>query len=1068
MIPLSFAQQRLWFLAQLEPGGHTYNAPMVLRLRGDLDPAALRAALTDVVGRHEALRTVFPAEDGQPYQRILPAAQAVPAFDIRECAEAELTGLLERGSRYGFDLTAELPLRAMLFVLSPTEHVFMLVLHHIVSDGWSLGPLLRDLRAAYEARRAGAAPAWEELPVQYSDYTLWQQDLLGGESDPDSLISAQLRYWKETLAGLPEELDLPLDRPHRPMPSHHGEYVKVRLGPDLHARLDELARSSRSTLFMVAQAAFATLLTRMGAGTDLPIGSPIAGRTDEALDDLVGFFVNTLVLRTDTSGDPTFRELLARVRDTDLAAYAHQDLPFERLVEVLNPARSLSRQPLFQVMLVMQNNAEASMRLGDLEVLPELVDIGVAKFDLTVTFTERKRADASLDGITAWISYATDVFDRATAEAMGAQLERILTAVAADPDVRVGDIEVMSADERERLLVTRNGTAVDIPADRCAHELFEEQAARTPEATAVVCGPRSLRYGELNSRANRLARRLSAHGVGRGDLVGIHLERGLDLVVSLLAVLKAGAGYTMLDPMFPAERLKVALAETGAPLVLTERALAERLEWPHSMTVCLDAPDEAAAVAAQPDGNVRSGASPDDLACVMFTSGSTGRPKGVAAPHRAVTGTVLGQRYVDFGPGEVFLQCAPVSWDAFVLEVFGSLLHGAACVLQPGQNPEPDVIARLVEEHQVTMLQMSASLFNFMLDEYPAVYRRLRWAMTAGEAASPAHVQRVLRDHPQLAVVNGYGPAESMGLTTSHRVTPADVRGPSVPVGLPVTNKRVYVLDQGLRPVPPGVVGELYAAGVGLAHGYLNQPALTAERFVANPYGRPGERMYRTGDLVRWSPGGVLEFVSRADGQVKIRGFRVELAEVEAALRRHPDLSQAAVTVRADREGHKRLVAYVVVGSSAGSGARLDTTDLRRHVGDQLPEYMVPAAFVVLDALPMTANGKLDHASLPEPELEPAGQGRGPRSHQEKVLCELFAEVLKLPAVGIDDNFFALGGHSLLATRLISRVRSALDAELSIRAVFEAPTVAELAQRLVGARKARPTLRPRTTPREAR
>jgi amino acid adenylation domain-containing protein len=454
---------------------------------------------------------------------------------------------------------------------------------------------------------------------------------------------------------------------------------------------------------------------------------------------------------------------------------------------------------------------------------------------------------------------------------------------------------------------------------------------------------------------------------------------------------------------------------------------------------------------------VAGGARPDDLACVMFTSGSTGRPKGVAAPHRALVGTVCGQRYVDFGPDEVFLQCAPVSWDAFVLEVFGSLLFGAACVLQPGQNPDPDVIARLVGEHQVTMLQMSASLFNFMLEEYPHVYKGLRWAMTAGEAASPSHVERVLRDFPHVGVTNGYGPAESMGLTTSHRVVEGDTAGASVPIGLPVANKRVYVLDAALRPVPPGVVGELYAAGIGLAHGYVNQAGLTAERFVASPYGVSGERMYRTGDLVRWSVDGVLEFVSRADDQVKIRGFRVELAEVEAALSRHPGVAQVAVTVRKDPSGHNRLIAYV----AGGGVGRLDTGELRRYVGDQLPEYMVPTTIVRLDALPMTPNGKLDRAALPEPDLEAIGTGRGPRNRPEEILCGLFADVLSLPSVGIDDNFFELGGHSLLATRLISRARSALDVELSIRTIFEAPTVAELADRLAGAEKARPTLRPR-------
>ncbi len=1026
MIPLSFAQQRLWFLDQLEGPSFTYNAPMALRLRGELDRAALRTAIEDVVGRHEALRTIFVDVDGQPFQRIVPAGEADIRFEVVAVASAELAQKLDEASRYRFDLGGELPVRATLFVVGPTDSVLMLTLHHIVSDGWSLGPLLRDLNIAYKARVLGTEPDWPELPVQYSDYTLWQQELLGEESDPDSLISQQLRYWKSTLEGAPEELPLPLDRPRPPTSSYAGGSVEVDVNPQTHARLVEIAREHNVTMFMVMQAALATVLTRMGSGTDIPIGTPIAGRTDEALDELVGFFVNTLVLRMDTSNNPTFIELVRRAKDVALSAYAHQEVPFERVVEELNPARSLARQPLFQVMLVLQNHASAELELGDLEVVNEAFDLTVAKFDLNITFEEQE------SGMLGWLDYATDIFDRSTAKDMGARLIRLLDAVAARPGIRIGDVDLLSDSERRELLAT---DVADVPADRCVHELFEEQARRTPAATALVFNGEKLSYRKLNEWADALAERLRERGVRPGILVGVHLERGFELITAALAVLKAGGGYTLLDPRFPAERLRVAIEESGAPIIIDATGINGRAD---SLTG-------------------RASPTPDDVACVMFTSGSTGRPKGVASPHRAIAGTVMGQSYVDFGPGEVYLQCAPVSWDAFVLEVYGALLFGATCVLQPGQNPEPETIAELVARHGVTMLQMSASLFNFMLDEYPDVYTGLRWAMTAGEAASAAHVERALTKFPHLKVCNGYGPAESMGLTTAHTVTLADVRGASVPIGRPLVNKTGYVLDPRMRLVPPGVPGELYVGGIGLANGYINRPGLTAERFVANPFGG-GDRLYRTGDIVRWSREGVLEFISRADDQVKIRGFRVELGEVEAVLRQAPGVSEVAVVARAGQTGGKMLVAYLV----ADRGVPLDPSAARRHVAQLLPDYMVPAAFVMLDALPLTSNGKLDRRALPAPSLEVSTTTREPGTPQEEALCRLFADVLGVKKVGVDDNFFERGGHSLLATRLISRARAQLGVELSIQAIFEAPTPAGLATRLTNAAKARPTLRRRS------
>ncbi|HEY7596599.1 MAG TPA: amino acid adenylation domain-containing protein, partial [Actinophytocola sp.] len=818
LLPLSSAQQRLWFVDQLDGPNPTYNAPFALRLRGELDRAALATAFGDVVGRHESLRTVFPVVDGRPHQRIRTDAEVLVAFE--SCTEAELPERLDRAARAVFDLAEDLPIRVTVFETAPDEAVMVLVLHHIASDGWSMGPLLSDLSTAYTARVAQTSPEWTALPVQYADYTLWQQELLGSEDDPDSLVSRQLNYWASALADLPEELTLPTDRPRQPVAGHDGGVVAVRVDADLHARLTDLARAHQVTLFMVVQAALAALLTRHGAGTDIPIGSPVAGRTDEALDDLVGFFVNTLVLRTDTGGDPTFTELLDRVREHDLTAYAHQDVPFERLVDLLRPARSPARHPLFQVSLAVQNNARGELTLPGLTVRGEQVGTGAAKFDLTVALGENHDASGAPAGIDGALEYASDLFDAGTVRAMADRLVLLLTAVAADPGVRIGDVELLTDAERNRLLVEWNDTAADCPLDRCAHELFEEQALRTPDAVAVLFGTRRLSYAEVNAHANRLAHHLVDAGVGRGVLAGVYLERSPELVIALLAVLKAGGGYTLLDPDFPAARLRAALADTAAPVVVTRHGLVDQLGAEDVVHVRIDT--DSAVIAACPSHDPAIPVDPLDTACVMFTSGSSGRPKGVAAPHQALVGTFVGQSYVDFGPAEVFLQCAPVSWDAFALEVFGALLFGGSCVLQPGQNPQPDVIADLVAEHGVTMLQMSASLFNHMTDELPEVFDGVHWAITAGEAASPNHVVKAMRSYPDLRVANGYGPAESMGLTTAYQV-PRSFVDPTVPIGGPVANKRSYLLDPNLTPVPPGVVGEVYVAGAGLAHGYVGQ-----------------------------------------------------------------------------------------------------------------------------------------------------------------------------------------------------------------------------------------------------
>ncbi|MFE6049723.1 amino acid adenylation domain-containing protein [Kitasatospora sp. NPDC056446] len=1043
-LPLSYAQQRLWFLREWEQGGATYNIPLALRLRGPLHEDALRAALTDVAGRHEALRTRYPAVDGEPHQQVV-AGAGIPLITGSTTPE-ELADAVARAATHAFDLAADIPVRAELLTLAEDDHVLVLVLHHIAGDGWSMAPLARDLSTAYAARTAGHAPDWAPLPVQYADYTLWQRELLGAEDDSDSLAHRQIAFWSKQLDGLPEELALPLDHPRPAVASHRGEVVTALVTPELNAGLSALARESGTTLFMVLQAALATLYSRLGAGSDIPLGTAIAGRTDEALDDLVGFFVNTLVLRTDVSGDPTFRELLDRVRRSDLDAYAHQELPFERIVEAVNPARSAARHPLFQSMLVLQNNTDGVYEFAGATAEPHPLDHRIAKFDLTFFVDE----DAA-GGLLWTIEYATDLFDRATVETMGRRLVRLLDALVTDPDAPVGRAELLTAEERDLVLTTWSGAAHETFDGRSVQAVFEEQVRLSPQATALVQGEERVSYQELNTRANRLARHLRTHGVTRGETVGIYLERGTALITSLLAVLKAGAAYTLLDPAFPVERLTAVLHDAAVHTVVTRHDLAHELgDGPDYVLLDTHTPD----IDQHDTGNlteITTGA--DDAACVMFTSGSTGRPKGVIAPHRALVATFVGPDYLEFRPDDVYLQSSPVSWDAFALEVFSALYHGGTTVLPVSPRTDLDEMAHLVTEHGVTVLQLSASLFNVLTDDRPELFTNLRTVMTAGEAASVAHVTRTRHLHPHLRILNGYGPVESMGFTTSHTVHGIAPGATAIPIGVPLTGKHAYVLDAHLCPVPVGVPGELYVAGAGLARGYAGRPALSAERFVANPF-VPGTRMYRTGDLAHWLPDGTLAYTGRIDHQIKIRGFRVEPGEVEAAIAAYPGIVQTTVQAREDQPGDKRLVAYLVPAPDAP----VSTGAVREHLAALLPEYMVPAAFVVLDELPLTPNGKLDRRALPAPAVGATTTGRAPRTPEEEVLCAVFAEILSLPRIGADDSFFDHGGHSLSATRLISRIRTTLDTELTLRDLFATPTPAGLAGKLTPHTGTRPAL----------
>ncbi|MFD8376282.1 amino acid adenylation domain-containing protein [Streptomyces sp. NPDC059688] len=1042
-VPLSAAQRRLWFLDQMEGPSATYNIPLAVRLTGTLDADALHLALGDVVARHEALRTVFPADQGTPYQQILPAEDARPTLALIPATREALPAVLRDLSATTFDLARELPVRADLVQAGDDEHVLLLVTHHIASDGWSNTPLMRDLAAAYTARVAGAAPAWEPLPVQYADYALWQQALLAADEE------RQLDHWRRVLAGLPDEVTLPADRARPATASYRGASLTVRCPAGLHASLTALARESGTTLFMVAQAATAALLARSGAGSDIPIGSPVAGRGEEALEDLVGFFVNTLVLRTDVSGNPTFRELLDRVRETDLAAWAHQDVPFDRLVEDLNPERSAARHPLFQVMLSVTDAAGPVPELPGLRAESEFTDLDIAKFDLTFTFHEHRAPDGGPAGLGITVEYATDLYDPATVSAVTARLVRLLGAAADTPDVPVGALDVLADDERTRLLDTWHGTPRSTPA-AALPQLFAEQAARTPDAVALSHGTQRLTYAELDRRANRLANRLIAEGVRPGSRVALFQERSPEAVVAILAVVKAGAVYVPLDTRYPKDRIDLVVRMSGARVFLTDRDLTG-FELPDGARA-LSVTDPAGSA---PDTAPEVTVHPDQLAYVMFTSGSTGVPKGVAVTHRNVTELAADNRFTGGAHRRVLLH-SPLAFDATTYELWVPLLSGGTLVVAPPGLLDTAALTRVLTEEAITGLWLTVGLFRLVAEEDPAAFAGLREVWTGGDVVPPEAVRRVMDVCPGLQVVNGYGPTETTTFATSHLLhRPFDYPG-ALPIGRPLDNTRLYVLDEHLELVAPGVPGELYIAGTGLAQGYLDRPALTAERFVADPYGPAGSRMYRTGDLVRWSRDGEIEYLGRADQQVKLRGFRIEPGEIESALAAHASVAQAAVIVREDRPGDKRLVAYVV-----GNGdTPVDLDALHAHASERLPDYMVPAAFMPLDALPLTVNGKIDKRALPQPPVSAGSGGRAPRNPREEVLCGLFAEVLGLPSVSVDDDFFRLGGHSLLATRLVSRIRTVLGAELPVPALFENPNVARLAERLDRAESARPKLRP--------
>ncbi|WP_028192796.1 non-ribosomal peptide synthetase [Salinispora pacifica] len=1054
-LPLSHAQQRLWVIQHIECTSTAYNFPLVMRLRGALDLDAWTAALADVTARHEALRTVFAERDGQAFQRVLSAEESQPAVEHLRAAENEVPGLVDAAINRPFDLAAELPLRATVIEVTPDEHVVVILLHHITTDEWSDRPFLRDLGTAYASRLdGGTAPSWEPLPVQYADYALWQQRLLGDPADADSLAARQLDHWHSVLDGAPEELELPTDRPRPARPAFTGAELDIAFDPDIHEGLRRIARETGASMFMVVHAAVAALLHRLGAGTDIPLGSPIAGRGDEALDDLVGFFVNTLVLRTDLSGDPSFTELLARVRETDLAAFSHADVPFESVVEKLNPTRSLSRNPLFQVMVGYHARVGEELDLAGLGVEPVPFRIRSAKFDLVFSFTEHTEADGSAGSLVCRLEFATELFDQETAERIGERLRTLVAALVAAPGEPVSQAEVLNPGERHLVLERFNGAPREVDEETLP-ALFARRLAERPDAVAVVDHARSLTYERLDARANRTARLLAAHGVGAESVVGVAVPRSADMIATVLAVLKLGAAFLPLDLAQPADRLAHMIEDSGAALVVGTEPVAGKIPPVADVPlVLLDAPQTATELEALSEAaieGVRVGL--DQAAYVIYTSGSTGRPKGVVVPHEGIASLVAtAVDRMGLEPDSRVLQFASIGFDVFVFELAMALCHGGRLVLITDEaRVAGPALTDFLTDQRITHMILPPSLVSALppgceLPEGSTV-------LVGTETVPPDLFERF---GATANLICAYGLTEATVNSTLWAAREYGGRpGGRVPIGRPDPNTRCYVLDDQLRPVPPGVVGELYVAGRGLALGYLGRAGLTSERFVADPFGAAGRRMYRTGDRARWRADGNLDFLGRVDTQVKVRGFRIELGEIEAALASHPSVAQAAVLP--DRDGDiVRLIGYAVPGSGEP-----DPQELRAHVAGLVPEYMVPTLVVALDGpLPLTPNGKLDRKALPMPDWSTMTGDARPATETQARLAALFCDILRLDNVGIHDNFFALGGHSMASMRLLGRIRAECGVELSIRDVFDALTVAGLAGKLEGAAAARPALQP--------
>ena len=1047
-VPLSFAQQRMWFLDQLVPDNPFYNVPLAVRLTMQIDVTALERSINEIVRRHESLRTTFMVVGERPVQAIAPALIVpLPMIDLRELSEAEreveLGRLLAEQAQQTFDLVRGPLVRTTLLRLGDEDYVLFVMTHHIISDGWSLGVFIRELVMLYQAFSAGEPSPLPELPIQYADFAVWQREWLQGE-----VLETQLSYWKEQLGDHPPVLELPTDRPRPPIESFRGAAQSFLLPETLAEALQALSRQEGVTLFETLLAAFNVLLHRYTGQEDILVGSPIANRNRTEIEGLIGFFANTLVLRTDLAGNPSFRDLLGRVSKVMAGGHAHQDLPFERLVEELQPQRDLSRNPLFQVMFVLEDIPVLFPRRSGPAFTRLEVNRGTAKVDLTLMMERARR------GLWGEMEYSTDLFDASTVARLVEHFQALLESAAANPDQRLSDLPLLTEAEQRQLLVEWNDTETMYPQDRCIHELFERQVERTPDVVAVVFEEQHLTYRQLNRRANQLAHHLQALGVGSDVPVAISMERSLDMVVGVLGILKAGGVYVPLDPTYPQERLAFILQDAHAPVLLTQRRLLEALPEYPGHVVCLDTDWQA--IDCMPQTSLPCVTTADNLLYIIYTSGSTGWPKGVAMRHRPLINLTHWQGHATtLSQPARTLQFASLSFDVSCQEIFFTWSSGGTLVLV-SEDTRRDAVALLevlddacVERLFLPFVALQ-HLAQVVADQDALVPAKLREVITAGEQLQiTPQIEHLFNELDGCTLHNQYGPTEGHVVTAFTLKGTPETWAALPPIGRPVANARIHILDQHLQPVPIGVPGELHIGGLVLARGYLDRPDLTAERFIPDPFSRePGARLYRTGDLARYLPDGNIEFLGRIDHQVKVRGYRIELGEIETVLGQHAGVRDVAVLAREDKPGDRRLVAYLV----PNEGQEPVIGELRRFLREKLPDYMIPSAFVTLDALPLTPSGKVDRRMLPAPERgrpEVEGVFVAPRTPVEEMLVGIWAEALGLEQAGIHDNFFELGGHSLLAAQVISRVRQVFPVEVPLRALFEAPTVAGLAEQVV-------------------
>lgn len=1038
--PLSYNQQGLWVLNQIMPGTSLYHTPVAVRLTGVLDVTALRNALNFIVARHESLRTTFNTIDGAPAQEV--AREIVielPLIDLstepERVREAAARRILERETRRPFDLSEGPLIRSLLVRVNEQEHILLVTMHHIVTDGWSVGIFQRELSCLYKAFTAAEPVALPDLPIQYPDYSSWQRRWFAGQ-----LYESQLSYWKKQFETLPSVLELPTDhqRPNvQASRAFRSSRHTVVLSKQITADLKVLSQKQGATLFMTLLTAYEILCFRYTGEEDIVVGTPIAGRQMPETENLIGLFINTLPMRTNLGGHPSFLEALGRVKATALGAYAHQDFPFERLVKEIQPERTLAHNPLFQVMFVLQNEESHPLQLPGLSTEHFRVDHSMANFDLTLDIVER-------DGqLVCMFEANADLFEPDTIERLTGHFQTLLAGIVENPGQGISALPLLSDVERQQLLLEWNHTKTDYPSHKCIHELFEQQVRETPDTVALICDDRQVAYRELNEQANQLAHYLRKRGVGPDTRVGVCVERSTDMIVVLLGILKAGGAYVPLDPDYPRTRLQFMLADAQVPVLITQEALLKNLPGNTTEIIYLDRLSEK--IEGESKCNPAIVTSPEHLAYVMYTSGSTGKPKGVAVTHRNVVRLVKNTNYASFSTDEVFLQSATISFDASTFEIWGSLLNGARLALMPPGCASLGQLGQAIKRYQVTTLWLTAGLFHLMVDNHLDDLRGVRQLLAGGDVLSVPHVQRVLAELKDTRLINGYGPTENTTFTCCHTITGAAAVNGSVPIGRPISNTSVYILDRSMNPVPVGVQGELYIGGDGVARGYLDRPELNAERFVRDPFSREtGARLYRTGDLVRYRANGEIEFIGRIDNQVKVRGFRIELGEIELALVEHPSVREAVVVVRKDN-GDKHLAAYL----APQAGIKPSIDDLRDFLKGKLPDHMVPSVFVVLESLPLSPTGKVDRRALPSSDgLVPATvtSFAPPADELELKLKKTWERVLSKSSIGVNDNFFELGGHSLLAVRLFAQIEKSFGRTLPLATLFQSPTIKQLAR----------------------